>query len=143
MQTPWWCSRWLVLKNSLTIWTQSWRSRWLPRQGVGVVVDHAEWYQGCCSLCGHWQDYTKTFGKLSRLLTDFKVTIRRKKVVRCIYTPIKNNLKIWKPPFLKKTLHVHIVVDHADTQFLNFAIKYLRKNKKVSKIVFACSYGAL
>ena len=37
---------------------------------------------------------------------------------------------------------VREVVDYADTQFLNFGIKPLRKNEKVSETVCAWSYGA-
>ena len=35
---------------------------------------------------------------------------------------------------------VQLVLNYADTQFSNFAVEYLRENKKVRKIVFACSY---
>ena len=47
-------------------------------------------------------DYVDTFWKLWRLLTDFKGTLRQKKVFGCVYTSNGNNLKIWKPPYLKK-----------------------------------------
>ena len=36
-------------------------------------------------------------------------------------------------PYLKKNSSVRVVVDDADTRFSNFAIEYLRKNKKVAK----------
>ena len=54
------------------------RSRWLRGQGVVVV-----------------NNYTDTFGKLWRLFTDFKGTIR-KKVLRCVYTSNNNTLNLWK-----------------------------------------------
>ena len=57
-------------------------------------------------------------------------------------TSNSNDLKIWKPPYLKKNLGVRVVLDYADTGFSNFAIKYLRENEKVRETVFACSYGA-
>ena len=54
-----------------------------------------------------------------------------------------NNLKIWKPSYLQKSLGVRIVVENADTGFSNFAIEYLRKNEKFAKpFLFAYSYGA-
>ena len=36
---------------------------------------------------------------------------------------------------------VRVVVDYADMQVLNFAIKYLCGNKKVFETVFDCSHG--
>ena len=88
------------------------RSRWLRGQGVVVV-----------------NNYTDTFGKLWRLFTDFKGTIR-KKVLRCVYTSNYNTLNLWK------TLRSNI---SAKTK--NFAkpfspvhmVEYL-KQKKMSKI---------
>ena len=59
-----------------------------------------------------------------------------------VYKPNSNNLKKWKCSYLKKNLSVGVVVDFADTWFLNFAIEYLRENEKVRKTVFSCSYGA-
>ena len=35
-----------------------------------------------------------------------------------------------------------IVIDCADTQFSNFAIKHVRENEKGRETDFACSYGA-
>ena len=93
-------------------------------------------------LRGHRQDYPNTFGKLWRLLTDFKGAIWWKKVLACVYKPNSNNLKIWKCPYLKKILRVRIVVDYADTRLLYFEIEYLCEKEKVCKTVFACSYGA-
>ena len=75
-------------------------------------------------------DYSDTFWKLWRLLTDFKGTIRQKKVFGCVYTSNSNNLKIWKPHHLKKNLGIRAVFDYADTGFSNFAIEYLRENEK-------------
>ena len=72
---------------------------------------------------GHGQDYADTFGKLWRLLTDFKGTIRWKNVLGCVYKPNSNNLKIWKTLSLKKNLHVPVVNNYADTRFSNFAIE--------------------
>ena len=40
----------------------------------------------------------------------------------------------------QENFHVRLVVDYADTQFLNFAIEYLHENEKVRKTVFPCSY---
>ena len=90
----------------------------------------------------HIKDYADTFWKLWRLLTNFKGTITQKKVFGYVYTSNSNNLKIWKPPYLKKNLGVRVVLDYADTGFSNFAIEYLRENEKVRETVFACSYGA-
>ena len=42
------------------------------------------------------------FLKTLMLLTDFKGTIRLKKVFWCVYTSNSNNLNIWKLPYLKK-----------------------------------------
>ena len=57
-------------------------------------------------------------------------------------TSNSNNLKIWKSPYLKKKIGIRVVVDFMDTRFSNFAIKYLRENKKFRKTIFSCSYGA-
>ena len=73
-------------------------------------------------------DYANTFWKLWRFLADFKGTNNQSKkvtVFRCVYTPICNNLKIWKSPYLKKKLGVRVVFDYADTRFSNFAIGWL------------------
>ena len=59
-----------------------------------------------------------------------------------VNTPDSNNLNIWKFPYLKKKLGVHVVFDFADTRFLNFAIEYLWENEKFPETDFACSYGA-
>ena len=37
-----------------------------------------------------------------------------------------------------KKIKCPIVIDYADTQFLNFKIKYLQENEKVCKTVFPC-----
>ena len=37
---------------------------------------------------------------------------------------------------------VRVVVDYADTRFLNFVTEYLRENETFRKTVFACSYCA-
>ena len=42
----------------------------------------------------------------------------------------------------EKNVRVCVVIDYADTQLLNFAIKYLLENEKVCETIFACSYGA-
>ena len=95
-------------------------------QGVGVVNNYAD-----------------TFGKLWRILTDFKgTTIRQYKVFICDYIANINNLKIWKSPYLKKKSGVRVVVVYRDTQFSNFAIKYLRESEKCRETIFAFSYGA-
>ena len=90
--------------------------RW-HREGVVIdyahaerAVDYSRW------LCRHNNDYANTFGILRMLFTDFKGTIRWKKVLGCVHTANSNNLKIWKPSYLKKT-------------------------DKVCETVFACSYG--
>ena len=46
----------------------------------------------------------------------------------CVYKPNSNNLKIWKPLYLKKNVHVPIFVDYTD---MYFAIEYLREDEKV------------
>ena len=56
--------------------------------------------------------------------------------------PSINNLTIRKYLYLKKKLLVSIVADYADTRLSNFALAYLRENKKVRDTVVACSYGA-
>ena len=38
-------------------------------------------------------DYVDTFWKLWKLLTNFKGTVRWTKLIRCFYTPNRNNLK--------------------------------------------------
>ena len=50
-----------------------------------------------------------------------------KKVFGCVYTSNNNNLKIWKPPYLKNNLG----------GLLNFEIEYIRENEKVRETVFA------
>ena len=65
-----------------------------------------------------------------------------KKVLGYVYKPNSNNLKIQKCSYLKKFLHVGVVIDYADTQFSNFAIEYLHENEKVCETVLACSYGS-
>ena len=67
-----------------------------------------------------------------------------KKVFRCVYTLNSINLKMGKSPYLKTKLLVHIVVDYAYTQFLNFFLKTkkfakpkvesVKKRKKWAKI---------
>ena len=47
-------------------------------------------------------DYADTFWKLWSLLTNFKRTIKQKKVFGCVYTSNSNNLKVWKPLYLRK-----------------------------------------
>ena len=90
-----------------------WNSCWLRGHTVGVVIDYVDTTMTTRTL----------LEKLLRLLTDFKGTVRQKKVFR--YN--SNNLKIWKPPYLKKKLR---------------AIEYLRENDKFCETVFVCSYGA-
>ena len=63
-----------------------------------------------------------------------------KKVLGCVYTLNSNNLKIYKPSYVKNKLYVHVV--NPDARFSNFANEYLRENEKVCKTVFDCSYGA-
>ena len=50
----------------------------------------------------------------------------------CVYTPYSNNLKIWKPPYLKKKLRIRIINNYAERRFSNFAIEYLCENSKLS-----------
>ena len=42
--------------------------------------------------------------------------------------------KYEKCPYVKKNLRVRVVVDYADSRFSNFAIEYLRENKKVRHV---------
>ena len=122
------CNRWLcwhVLKYSLTMRTPCQRSPWQDRMragcrrscwlrghGVGVVVDHPDtvsvyslttWTR--CRrrrwLRRHDNDYVDTFENRWRNLTDFKGTIRWKKVNGCVYEPCSNSLRIWKYPYLE------------------------------------------
>ena len=83
-------------------------SRWLRWNHVSVVNDYRDMCWRSQRLHGHGvgvvNDYADTFGKLWRFLTDFKGTISRKKVFRCVYTSNNNNLKIFKSPYLKKKL---------------------------------------
>ena len=83
-------------------------------------------------------DYADTFGKLLSFLTNFKGTITRKKVFRCVYTSNSNNVKIGKIPYLKKKSGVHEVVDYTDTRFSSFLIEYLSENEKFLETFFAC-----
>ena len=92
-------------------------------------------------LRGHGQEYADIFKNMWRPLTDFKGTIRWKKVLGCVNKPNINKLKIQKRPYLKKNVRVRVVIDYADTRFSNFANEYLCKNEKVRITVFACSYG--
>ena len=39
-------------------------------------------------------------------------------------------------------MRVGVVIDFADTRFLNFAMEYLCQTEKVHETVFTCSYGA-
>ena len=96
------------------------RSQWLYGHGVSVVNDYAD-----------------TFGKLWSFLTDFKGTITRKKVFRCVYTSNSKNVKIGKIPYLKKKSGVHEVVDYTDTRFSSFLIEYLSENEKFLETFFA------
>ena len=77
-----------------------------------------------------------------RLLTDFKGTIRQKKVLGCVSTSNSNRLKTWKPSYRKKKMCVRVVNEYADTRFSNFAIEYVRENEKVRDNVLVCLYGA-
>ena len=92
-----------------------------------------------------YADTDKTTRTLSENFEGFSQILKEqsgKKGIWCVYTFNRNNLKILKPPYLKKNSGVRIVVDYGDTGFSIFAIKYLRENEKVCEIVFACSYGA-
>ena len=71
----------------MTTWTQCQCSQGLHGHGVRKVTNYAD---------------TDTFRKLWRLLTYFKGTIKWKKVLGCVYKPNSNNLKRWKPLYLKK-----------------------------------------
>ena len=84
----------------------------------------------------HLQDYADTFGKLWRLFTDFKGTIRRKKVLGCVYKPNSNNLKIGKLLYLKKNLRVRAVIVYGEKWFANFAIEYLHENKNIRETLW-------
>ena len=95
---------------------------------VRVVNDYAT----------HQWHYLKTLKASHR----FYRSNQAKKDIGCVNRSNSNNLKIWKPPYLKKNLCVRVVVDYADTGFSIFAIEYLRENENVCKTVFACSYGA-
>ena len=44
--------------------------------------------------------------------------------------------------YLRLKLHVWVVVDYAETRFLNFVIKYLCENEKIRETVLGCSFGA-
>ena len=79
-------------------------------------------------LCGHINDYVDTFWKLWRLLTDFKGTLRQKKVFGCVYTSNGNNLKIWKPPYLKN-------------DFLSLWSNIFVKTKKFPKLFWPVHMG--
>ena len=89
------------------------RGQWLRWHCVSDVSHYAdtvsEYSTNTRTLCqrsqwlrGHGQDYVDTLGKLFRLLTDLKGTIRQKKLLGCIYATNSNKLKIWKSPYLKK-----------------------------------------
>ena len=85
--------------------TRCQRSQRQRRHCVGVVNDYA-----------HMDKTTRTLGKLWRLLTDCKGTVRWKKVLGCVFKPNSNNLKLSLSNIFAKT--------------------------KISKTVFVCSYGA-
>ena len=82
-----------VLKKSLTTRTRCWCSHRLRGQRCRRSQQIRE----------HGQDYADTFGKLWRLLTDFKGTIRWKMVLGCIYK-LNRKFKNMKTLYLKKNL---------------------------------------
>ena len=84
--------------------------------GVSVVNDNADTCVGVVNDYAHMDKTTRTLGKLCRLLTDFKGTVRWKKVLGCVFKPNSNNLKLSLSNIFAKT--------------------------KISKTVFVCSYGA-
>ena len=91
----------------------------------------------CRWLRGHDNDNADTFGKLWRLLTDFKGTLRWKKV----NTPNRNNFIIWKTPYLlpkEKYACPTVTLD-----FSNFANKYLCENEQVRETVLPVHMGAM
>ena len=100
--------------------TRCWHSQPLRGHIVSVVNNYADTYKTTQTLSGDFEGFSQIL-----------------KVLGCVYKPNSNNLKISKENF-----HVCIIVDYADTRFLNFAIEYLHENKKVDETVFACSYGA-
>ena len=123
------------------------------KNSTWALMNRQRYWGKCVSAWSLVKDYALTrgqrtqttirghFRKLWRLLTDFKGTIRWKNILKCVYKPYSTNKKIWNHPSLMKNLRVRIVADFIDTQFLNFAIKYLCKNQKVCITNLAFSYG--
>ena len=108
------------------------RGCWLRWHDARLVNDYADTDQT-----------TRTLPEFSEGVSQaLKEQSGEKKLFGCVYNSKNNNLKIWKPPHLKKSLPACVVVDYADTQFSIFAIEYLRKKEKVCENIFACSYGA-
>ena len=105
--------------------------RYSRKTYVHEVIDYADTDKITPTLSKNYE---------GRLPTDFKGTLRWKKIPRCVSKPNSNNLKMCKHLYLKKNLHVHVV--HVDMQFSNFTIEYLFENEKVRETVFACSYVA-
>ena len=105
--------------------------RYSRKTYVHEVIDYADTDKITPTLSKNYE---------GRLPTDFKGTLRWKKIPRCVSKPNSNNLKMCKHLYLKKNLHVHVV--HVDIQFSNFTIEYLFENEKVRETVFACSYVA-
>ena len=66
-------------------------------------------------------------------LTDFKGTIRQKRYLGVFTHPIAKFKKYENPHYIKKTCHVLVVNEYADTRFSNFAINIFVKTKKFAQ----------
>ena len=103
--------------------------RWLHGHVVGVVVVYAD-------MASEKSLITRTlsvnFESFSQILKE-QSGEKTKKVLWCFYKTVNNNLKTRKCPYPKKKLRVWVVIDYADTRFLNFVIEDLREKEKVCK----------
>ena len=84
-------------KNVCPTPTRCQRGHWLRWHRVCIVIDYVDTVSAL-STTMHYaddgQDYADTFRKLWRLLTDFKVAIRWKRVQGCVYKPNNTDLKM-------------------------------------------------
>ena len=116
------------------MWTWCRRSCWPRSQGVGVVVDYTDTTMTTETLLENFE----------RLLTDFKGTIRWKNVLGCVYTLKSSNLKIWKPPYLKKKLNVCVVNNYTLVHkhvIFEFCSRISLQSRKNSWNRFRLSFG--
>ena len=54
----------------------------------------------------------------------------KKKLLECAYIPNNKNVLGGGGGYLRQKLHVRVVINYADMQFLTFKIKFLRENEK-------------